>query len=257
MGNRMKSARSIFPARKNTAVARPSFSGFTLIELLVVIAIIAILASLLLPSLNKAREKGKEMACLNNQKQTGYGLILYSSDCEGWIPNNNLFFGESWGKILQSQGYLKDPTVSNCPIELAGPKNMEYMIKNYGIEHRWTWEKTYGCRFVVFSNSNGVINIGKSYARRYFGELKESRKINSSSDYALLADNIKVSDFPERFEYYTLRTGFSNVHLRHGGRACLWFMDGHAKSMNINDIANLPDYDSVGYEFSVDNLYSE
>lgn len=77
---------------------RSRSQGFTLIELLVVIAIIAILASMLIPALSRAKEKGKRTKCLNNLRQIAIGSTIYAND------NNDVYMeartsGGSWVQV--------------------------------------------------------------------------------------------------------------------------------------------------------------
>lgn len=113
--------------------------GFTLVELLVIIGIIAVLISLLLPVLNKAREQARRAVCANNVRQIAYGAIAYAQDNQGILPvplgtlqpsvPEDAIVVDSMGMLNWSQGVLwpyiaRDvgtrQRIFNCPTDLGG-----------------------------------------------------------------------------------------------------------------------------------------
>jgi len=119
------SAQSTNPLRRIASV-----NGFTLVELLVVVGIIAILISILLPALSKARDAARKTACLSNLRQVHQLIAMYANEYKDRVPVgyrgqkqfNSMIYSGTAGRfvlfgMIRTAGYMPEPAVFYCPAE--------------------------------------------------------------------------------------------------------------------------------------------
>ena len=123
-------------------------TGFTLVEMLVTIAIIAILVTIMLPAISRARMQAEKVKCLSNLRQLGIALVNYSSDNKQWFPHaaaNEMY--EDWiywqngrnhdeGRIVKYLGQRTfDPKIFTCPSDPGIPRGGGTYAYNYTLNY--------------------------------------------------------------------------------------------------------------------------
>jgi len=213
--------------------------AFTLIELLVVIAVIAVLASLMLPAMSRARESARKQLCASNLRQLYMAWTYYATDNDGYLPP-----ARDYSDSVQAMGYQcrfwGGATKADGTYHPEGGILYQYCQGGFSIRACPTWEQVYdasygalgiGYNFQYFSTPVGTVRIGGDWKFNWFRQewIKHPLKVIVFGDTA----QNKGTD-PSRIEStYFLRGpsyGYPAAHGRHHGKTNVCWADGHVSS---------------------------
>lgn len=184
---------------------------FTLIELMAVIAVIAILITLLLPALSRAKDMGRRTLCASNLKQVGSGFFLYAQDWSEYLPrawdgNNSTL----WGITIID--YIGKKTVLSCPSD-----SVHMSIQRSNSIYWWNYlQYSYGCNWTYDSVAGTRLFTEVIWKNRL-------NKIPKISSTILAGDSLKSALMARGDDI----TNYWAIGNRHGGSANMLFADCH------------------------------
>lgn len=232
------------------AAGKTARSGFTLVELLVVIAIIALLVSILLPALQKAREQAKTVLCLSNVRQLTTGLLMYADDHDNLLPfyiHADQSLATTWMKLAGDYTGLdlvrRGKSIQFCPSNNYPNDKDDGRFGNYGCNNEfivtpmldvWTANRHYAFDQIpspsekIFMLDSGGYVSGSYYIRSPHGGFWYVPGTRPDLDPANLPGGVAITpDLREEFP-----------RGRHEDRVVLGWADGHASTMIARELGD-------------------
>lgn len=215
---------------------------FTLIELLVVVAIIAILASMLLPALNQARQKALAIKCVGNLKQVGVILMFYADDNARVLPTATTNGPKllTWAPYLIMQGYLgKSSSDTNSIYKVSGANVFVCPSYNpFRFDPTMTGEApTYGLNVVVYYSKDG--SVKQTWSNYTAIELN---RLPEPSREAIIADSLVLNATSNIQKCWfcpsSAQSTACRIHARHSQRANLLMGDMHVENAGTYELKN-------------------
>ena len=232
-------------------------AGFTLIELLVVIAIIAILAAILLPALNSARERGRTASCLSNMKQQGVAFHMYSESFDDYVIRYTKNYIGSvscvWNgymistKSVESGVFFCDTlgdqesTMKQSLVSVSGDVTTSMTWSGYGIVYTAAGSGRHARGIDTYLKSN------KDASRAYDACNAKLTDLTNISSMIFVVDSDLNRPGKSKTGCYRVdthntvadaKTTVGNPDGRHSGKANILYGDGHTGSERADDDAN-------------------
>ncbi|UCD28625.1 MAG: prepilin-type N-terminal cleavage/methylation domain-containing protein [Planctomycetota bacterium] len=244
-----------------------SVRGFTLIEILVVVAIIALLISILLPSLKKAREQGRTVMCMSQLDQIMIGTHTYANESDdmlpyyGWMDDRGTRFEKHWWPTQVARQIGNEFDIYKCPsdhepysVDVVFQRGSIYM---YRLDNKILWpSKSPVSMDLSYRGACDLLREIRGRGKTYYLPRKVTDWKRPYKAILLIEANAHTAAYDRecfRFENIMegidLKYGLSVYHLRryphlrswlrHNGRSNLLFMDAHVETLLPRQVKEL------------------